>query len=332
MKIKLYLILILLAVPSVAGRLSAQVPALENGERRVELNGVAHWYKVAGAERGTVPLVIVHGGPGGNVYNFERVVGPLLEKFSTVVYYEQRGSGRSAAPSDAEAYSIPLLVSDLEALRAKLGWERVVLLGFSFGGELALEYELAHPDRIEKLILQSPSTGDWDRQRLVQIRGFLSIGRGETARRLDEIARGGGSIEEKWNEVWNAVDTATVDRLLFHDQTAARLNRRLWDESGLRNTGAMYRALVKKTPAAAPLPARARELTAETLFLVGLYDRNVGVDAVRDLAAAMPRAKLTLFERSAHFPDIEEPVEYARAVKNFILRKNETGPRKKRPR
>ena len=51
-------------------------PQLIHGEGRVEINGVAHWYKIAGEERATIPLVIIHGGPGGHVYNFERTIGP----------------------------------------------------------------------------------------------------------------------------------------------------------------------------------------------------------------------------------------------------------------
>ncbi len=107
----------------------------------------------------TAPLVIIHGGPGGHVYNFERTIGPQLEAFTTVIYYEQRGCGRSDQPLDPYTYSIEMLVSDLDELRQALGLDRINLLGFSFGGELALEYALAHPEHVERLIVQSPSLG-----------------------------------------------------------------------------------------------------------------------------------------------------------------------------
>jgi proline iminopeptidase len=57
---------------------------LTDGERRSDLNGVTHWYRVAGAHHRTTSLIVIHGGPGGNVYNFERTLGPLLEEFGTV--------------------------------------------------------------------------------------------------------------------------------------------------------------------------------------------------------------------------------------------------------
>jgi proline iminopeptidase len=50
---------------------------LKNGEYRVMINGISHWIKVEGQENNTIPLFIIHGGPGGNLYAFERTIGPL---------------------------------------------------------------------------------------------------------------------------------------------------------------------------------------------------------------------------------------------------------------
>jgi proline iminopeptidase len=57
-----------------------------------------------------------------------------------------------------------------------------------------------------------------------------------------------------------------------------------------------------------------------SLFLVGRHDRNIGVEASAELARAMPRSELCVFERSAHFPDLEEPDAYLRAVREFLAR------------
>ena len=298
--------------------LNAQTAKLKNGEYRTDLNGVSHWYKIAGAENKTTPIVIIHGGPGGNVYNFERIAGPKLEKFATVVYYEQRGSGRSDAPKNENDYSIPLLVSDLDALRQKLGLSKIIPLGFSFGGELALEYAVAHPEAVEKLILQSTTDGDWERSHHVQIKGFEAITSPEISQKIRAIEKEDKSLEERWNEVWNTVDTKTVDKLLFHNAEPARLNRKLWEESKLKNTGQMYRALLKQPAPEKPLMARARAVRVPTLIIIGLYDRNVGVDAARDLATVMPDSKLIVFENSGHFPDAEETVKYVQAVRDFL--------------
>ncbi len=295
----------------------APASRLTEGEAHVTLNGVRHWYRVAAAERATVPLVILHGGPGGNVWNFERTIGPALERFSTVVYFEQRGSGRSAPPASREDYSLPLLVSDLDALRRHLGVERMSLLGFSFGSELALEYALAHPEAVEKLVLQAPPMGPPERQDVIQLYGFESIATGETRDTIRALLREPGTPGERLEKVWSRVDSATVDRFLFQDADVARRNRELWRQSGLKNTGDMARALAaRRNPE--PLALRARAVTAPTLVLVGLHDRNVGVDPARDLVRVLPHARLLLFERSAHFPDLEEPARYASTVREFL--------------
>lgn len=71
---------------------------LQDGVHDLNIDGIQHWCKVAGTAHNTIPFVIVHGGPGGNHYVFERTLGVRLEEYITVVYYEQRGCGRSDAP------------------------------------------------------------------------------------------------------------------------------------------------------------------------------------------------------------------------------------------
>ena len=299
---------------------------LRNGENRVKLNGVTHWYKVAGIGHSSTPIVVIHGGPGGFVYNFERTIGPKLEAFATVIYYEQRGCGRSASPPDSNAYSIPILVSDLEMLRQKLGFNKIIPLGFSFGGELALEYTLAYPNNVEKLIVQAPSLGRGERigsffnERMAcaQLYGFKTVAHGEIAKRIQEILKTQVSSEGRLEKVWEAVDTETVDRFLFHNAEVAKLNRKLWQKSGLVNTGKMFKALAKQ-PRGMPLIDRIHLIPVPTLVIIGLFDRNVGLESCRDVATLIPKAHLAVFEHSAHFPDMEETDKYAQTVQSFLL-------------
>lgn len=292
---------------------------LHDGEYRAALNGVEHWYRVAGLQHQTPPMVVLHGGPGGNVYAFERTIGPMLEAFATVVYYDQRGCGRSHAPVDEDAYSIPLLLNDLDTLRQHLQLEKIIPLGFSFGGELALEYALAYPQHTLRVIAQAPGASVPLHTTLVQLAGFALVAGGDTGEAIRRLAMGSEpDPETRLREVWSLADTTTVDRFLFHQPEAARRNRQLWQESGLANTGAMARALAKH-PAQRPLLVeRVGDITQPTLILVGLHDRNSGVDANRNLQARMPQGQLVVFAHSAHFPDIEEPERYAEIVRDFV--------------
>lgn len=293
---------------------------MENGELFLTINSIKHWVKIAGAENDTIPLVIIHGGPGGHNYTFERTIGPYLEEYATIIYYEQRGSGRSEAPKDKEAYSIPLLISDLEILCKDLKLKKIIPLGFSFGSELALEFALTHPDLVEKLIVQAPTLFCDANNRIsnVQLNGFLQIAKGKIKNQIKDIINSGLNFDEKIEKVWEIVDTETVDKLLFHNRENAKKNRKLWEESGLINTGLMFKAL-KKQQNEVPLLERVAQIYIPTLFFVGLYDRNVGIDLCRDFASKMPNSKLIIFEKSAHFPDIEESEKYANIIKDFIF-------------
>ncbi len=111
------------------------------------------------------PLVIVHGGPGGNYLSLQ-VFESLAPAFR-VVLYDQRGTGESdrfpIAGEDPQALarlSAAENVEDLEALRQKLGAERLSLLGHSWGGALAVLYAAAYPEHVEKLVVYSGGPED----------------------------------------------------------------------------------------------------------------------------------------------------------------------------
>jgi proline iminopeptidase len=144
------------------------------------------------------------------------------------------------------------------------------------------------------------------------------VAQGPLKERICQIADGEGTDLEKLDRIWEVVDPDTVDRFLFRDPNAALLNRRLWRESGLVNTGRMHRALQRQLPRTPPLLDELPRIAAPALVIVGQHDRNVGLDACRDVAASLPSARLAIFESSAHFPDIEEPRRYAAEVKHFM--------------
>jgi proline iminopeptidase len=292
---------------------------LENGEKYALINGIKHWYKIAGAQHESVPIVIIHGGPGGNNYVFERTIGPYLERFATVIYYEQRGCGRSEAPRDIAAYSIPLLLSDLEYFCKELGVKKVIPLGYSFGGEIALGFAIAYPNLVEKVIAQAPSMfSNHKRISFTQIHGFEQIADGDSKEKIKEIINSTSDVEEKCSHIWDSVDTKTVDRFLFHDDKYAQLNRRLWHESKLHNTGLMMNALLKEENQT-PLMDNLSTIKVPVLIITGLYDRNVGLDLSRDSACQISQCNFMIFDKSAHFPDIEETEKYANVVKEFVL-------------
>jgi len=101
------------------------------------------------------PVVVLHGGPGAH----HDYLLPGYDRLATgreLVYYDQRGGGRSPVARD-----VPVgwqeHVADLDALREAWGLDRLVLLGYSWGALLALLYATANPMHVARLALVSPA-------------------------------------------------------------------------------------------------------------------------------------------------------------------------------
>lgn len=89
---------------------------------------------------GKGPVAIyVHGGPGAWSRSFEDLKGNELEKFLTVIYYDQRGSGRSESAQNQE-YAIARMDKDIEEIKNHYGVDKTYILAHSFGGIIATNY------------------------------------------------------------------------------------------------------------------------------------------------------------------------------------------------
>jgi proline iminopeptidase len=123
---------------------------LASGALPLDERHVMHW-EICGRRDG-VPLVFLHGGPGGGCLpHHRRFYDPAYWK---IVLYDQRGAGRSTPVADVTDNTTPHLVADLERLRSHLGIERWLLFGGSWGSTLALSYAQAHPERVLGLVLR----------------------------------------------------------------------------------------------------------------------------------------------------------------------------------
>jgi len=121
-----------------------------SGTLQLDRRHAMHW-EVCGNAAG-VPLVFVHGGPGGgSLPHHRRYYNP---SFWRIVLYDQRGAGRSTPVADIVDNTTPHLVADLERLREHLRIDRWMLFGGSWGSTLALAYAEAHPERVLGLVLR----------------------------------------------------------------------------------------------------------------------------------------------------------------------------------
>ena len=152
---------------------------------RISLGDVSLWFDVSGPSvmpRGDTTvqrpvLVAVHGGPGLDHINMKDSLQPLAEDVQ-VVYYDQRGHGRSDH-SSAEYWNLRTWADDLRRLCDALGLDRPVILGSSFGGFVAATYAALFPDHPGGIILANTTGGRIDHQ--ASIEAFRRVGGDEAA-------------------------------------------------------------------------------------------------------------------------------------------------------
>ncbi len=134
--------------------------AWSGGARTVEITtpkGKFHvWIKRTG-NNPRLKLLLLHGGPGATHEYFEAFDSFLPKEGVEYYYYDQLGSGNSDAPNDDDLWTVPRFVSEVDQVRAAIGGtkDNFCLLGHSWGGILAIEYALAHPDQLKCLVISN---------------------------------------------------------------------------------------------------------------------------------------------------------------------------------
>lgn len=99
-----------------------------------------------------VPVLFLHGGPGGGTFfKHRQFFDPAHYR---IVLFDQRGAGKSTPPGEIRNNTTPLLIDDIEALRSMLGIEQWLVFGGSWGATLALAYGQAHPQRCLGFVLR----------------------------------------------------------------------------------------------------------------------------------------------------------------------------------
>lgn len=273
----------------------------------VEINGNRLNVELLGPEDGPV-LIAHHGGGGvGSLEGPRSMFGPLADRLRLVVF-DARGCGRSEGtpPFTHEQWA-----ADVEGLRRWLGAERIMVGGASYGGYIAMEYAIRHPDRVQAMILCG-TAADGSHVELAF----------ENARRQDRVAIDWNDFERYWGgRIRDDEDLkaclAGIMPLYDHDYDPARARARI--EGGFYRHETHNQCVSSNLPAydvRADLPA----LTCPTLMMVGRDDWVTPVSCAEEIAALLPDAELVVFERSGHSPHIEEPDAFRRVLNGFVDR------------
>lgn len=270
------------------------------------------------------PTIVLHGGPD---FDHAYLLPDLdrLDDLLRLVYYDQRGRGRSADNVDPQRVTLSSDVEDIETVRRHFGLNGPVLLGHSWGTVLALEYAVRHPTNASHLILMNPapaSARDFALMRQAYVRGI-----GAAMDRQREIMA---------SEPYKQADPETVAaryRIHFTNalkrrgdyeklMTSMRTQFLSQGSAGIIKARAVEDRLMQQTwqDATYDLLPRLNTLTVPTLVIAGDHD-FIPVEIAEHIAQALPNAKLVTIKDCGHFAYLECPDAVHRAVEDFLRKR-----------
>ncbi len=261
----------------------------------VSTPGVSIAYESYGAPSAATPVIVVNGGPGlSHIYMIQNDVWTRLAQRRQIVFYDQRGTGKSILINPNATQDIDAQVSDLEAVRARLAYPKFALVGDSYGGFLAMAYASAHPERIEKLILSDSAAPSM--KNIVRVLPQVFP---------DMMNRSADPQEQLRNHF----------RMLFYSE-----EKRDAYLAGAKDLGynPLVAAAVSRAASKVDLTPQLPKFAFPTLVITGRFDMNVAPLTAWNIYKAIPGAKFVVFAKSGHLPSYEEPDKYVQVLDDFL--------------
>jgi proline iminopeptidase len=297
-----FTILLLAALP-----LGAQPLPPETGQTFAGPGGNLY-YEIHGGGSAT-PLVLVNGGPGfDHRYLHVSNVWETLAKSRPVVFYDQRGNGRSDALKSGQASTLADQIADLDALRAHLGYAQMDLLGHSWGGYLVMAYTAQHPEHVRRLIICDSAAPKWSDTLFLFKEVFP-----EGVAREDAL-----DFADKMGDL-KATEEGLHEYLAMLFYSPEKRDAFMVNAAQFRYTRDVNEK-VNADLARFDLNPELPKFRMPTLVLSGRFDMNVAPLTAWKIHHAIAGSEFHVFERSGHLPWYEEPEEFLRIVQPFLAR------------
>ena len=261
------------------------------------LRDVELYYESAGQGRA---LLLTHGF-GCSAQYWEPQLQGLADR-CLVVAYDARGHARSSVPADEALYDETVFVEDVRHLMDNLGFDRAVVGGLSMGGNISVRFGLAHPERVDGLIVCNAGTGSDDPAAWL-----------ERCQRLATVVQRRGL--DAFAEMMLASPPAA--HLAAQGPEAAAWMRSIL--TAHQPDGLIRVLLVEQArrPSLYSLEEQLRDFTKPVLVVVGEHDEP-SLGPSRFLAETLPNAELYVMAGAGHLTSAEQPELFNEAVGRFL--------------
>jgi proline iminopeptidase len=275
------------------------------------------YYRIIG--HGADTVIAIHGGPG---LDHETIFGDfaVLGDKHTVIFYDQRGGGKSTLPMDTTTLVAARQVQDLDELRRHFGVARVTLVAHSYGPLLAASYAIAHPANVKRMVFFGPVPPRrgtfWQRfgQSInARLDSTQRAAMSSAGRRMTDPA---GDTREACRDYWAI---GLRPRLAEADRTLPLLKSDMCatDPAGLRYGNRVGNRVIMASYGDWDLRPQLRTLNVPTLVVHG-EDESIPMDLVEEWVTSLPHARLLRVPRAAHFTYAERPELVWPAVERFL--------------
>jgi proline iminopeptidase len=313
---KIFSFFIFLFIFSIA--YSQTLPNSFTDGKYVKVNGAKLYVVIAGSGD---PLIIIPGGPGGTHIGYRSF--DSLAKDNQIIYFDAFGRGKSDTAKDVKEYSLARDIDDIEGLRIALHFDKLNVLGHSYGGLVAQGYALKYPGRVNHLILANT------------FHSFIMWQKNDD--------NSNHEIQTNYPEVWDSLmiirEQGAVSSDASHQELYGKVpygflyayNPNNFLQRGKRpypnsmNTKLYYQMVGKDGDFIVgsdignfDFRKDLKNLKMPVLIYGGRYDRVAVPSMMVKYKEYCPQAKFVMFERSGHNPQVEEPEKLFPLIEKFL--------------
>ncbi|MGB5593752.1 MAG: alpha/beta hydrolase [Crocosphaera sp.] len=249
---------------------------------------------------------LIHGGPGVDHSSYKPLFSNLTDLLQ-LVYFDHRGQGRSARGNPA-TYTLENNVADLEELRDYLGLEKIVLIGSSYGGMVALTYATRYPDRVQSLIVMATAASY---RFLAQAKQNLAkIGTAAQIAMAEHLWQGTFKDEQHLRQYFQVM--ASLYSQTYDPSSAAdSFQRTIFSVEAINLA---FRTFLREFD----LSNQLERIKSPTLVIGAREDWICPPEFSQEIAAKIPDSTLKILSNCGHLIRVDQPERLIREIRHFL--------------